>query len=210
MAFDINQFKQALPFGGARANLFRVEIKNPNLDIVGHGATGQLMALNAKATTIPPSTIEPVEVPFYGRTFRLPGGRTFDDWETTITNDEDFAVRDWMEQWSDQINSHATNKAGQNVGTLGGGRVNKLGYTVDAEVIQYSKEGIPIRKYIMIDAWPHTIGEISLDWSENGTIEEFPVTWAFSWWESVALQVTTKRNLLTTGEGYKAHTEFRR
>ena len=32
----------------------------------------------------------------------------------------------------------------------------------------------------------HTIGEITLDWAENGTIQEFAVTWAFSWWESVS------------------------
>ena len=196
MAFKINEFKNALPYGGARANMFEVRIPEPQsgLGIRGHGdKTINAMRLNTKATTIPPSTIEPVEVPFYGRTFRLPGGRTFDDWETTITNDEDFRVRDWMEQWSDQINSHTTN-----LSTNLASRTGDYRYTVDAEVIQFGKNGAPIRRYVMVDAWPHTIGEISLDWSENGSIEEFPVTWAFSWWESVALEATSKQNLLTT------------
>ena len=207
MAFEISQFKNALPFGGARANLFRVVIPEPQ-DIGidrRHKGSSDSFSLNAKATTIPPSTIEPVEVPFYGRTFRLPGGRTFDDWETTITNDEDFRVRDWMEQWSDQINSHATN-----LSTNLASRTGNYQYTVDAEVVQFGKNGAPIRRYIMIDAWPHTIGEITLDWSENGAIEEFPVTWAFSWWESVALEATSKQNLLNSDMKPIDNSSFRR
>ena len=185
MAFSIGDFSQALTYGGARANLFKVTIPTPSaLDLDGHSGSGagtssNKFQLNAKAATIPPSTIEPVEVPFYGRTFRLPGGRTFDDWETTVTNDEDFRVRDWMEQWSDAINGHSTKQS------------KNKSYAVDASVEQYSMNGDLIRKYIMIKAWPHTIGEITLDWSENGTIEEFPVTWAFDWWESAAMKEKT-------------------
>ena len=198
MAFQINEFKNALPHGGARSNLFSVQIPNPNVDIDGHGDNTKAISLVAKSTTIPPSTIEPVDVPFFGRNFRLPGGRTFDDWSTMITNDEDFKVRDFFEQWSDQINSHSRNITNDvTTSGLGGVRGNG-GYSVDAQVIQYGKDGNAVRKYVMIDAWPHTIGEISLDWAENGTIEEFEVTWAFSWWESVAMEELSARSLLTS------------
>ena len=187
--FEINSFARALPHGGARANLFSVSIPTNIIPVVGHTNTAEAIELTAKATTIPPSTIEPVEVPFYGRTFRLPGGRTFDDWETTITNDEDFKVRDSFEKWSNSINGHGTNVSSVLQGTAnqgGGGGGIRNGYTTDAIVTQYGKDGDKIREYKMVDAWPHTIGEITLDWAENGTIQEFAVTWAFSWWESVA------------------------
>jgi len=187
MSFNINGFRDALPHGGARANLFEVEIATPIIDIGNHASADIInkVKLNAKATTIPPSTIEPVEVPFLGRNFRLPGGRTFDDWSTMITNDEDFKVRDFFEQWSDRINSHATNQT-DSISTLA--LQDGQGYAVDAKVRQFGKKGDVVREYLMVDAWPHTIGEISLDWAENGTIEEFEVTWAFSWWESVAMR----------------------
>ena len=188
--FEINSFAKALPHGGARANLFSVKIPSLVAGVFYYNKTSESIELVAKATTIPPSTIEPVEVPFYGRTFRLPGGRTFDDWETTITNDEDFLVRDFFEQWSNSINGHATNKSFTNLGTFNQNGDAAGGYTTDAIVTQYSKDGNPIREYKMIDAWPHTIGEITLDWAENGTIQEFAVTWAFSWWESVATDKT--------------------
>lgn len=186
--FEINSFAKALPQGGARANLFSVTIPTNVIPVVGHAKTTESIELVAKATTIPPSTIEPVEVPFYGRTFRLPGGRTFDDWETTITNDEDFLVRDFFEKWSNAINGHSTNvsSVSQSTANQRGDGGLRGGYTTDAIVTQYGKNGDKIREYKMIDAWPHTIGEITLDWAENGTIQEFAVTWAFSWWESVA------------------------
>lgn len=191
MAFDINDFVRSLPYGGARANLFQVHISTPSaVNIQGHSNIDSSFSVVAKATTIPASTIEPVDVPFLGRTYRLPGGRTFDDWTTTITNDEDFKVRDFFEQWSDGMNGHSTGKAQSNLNSSAqaGAQTGGIGtYTTDARVVQYGKSGQKVREYVMVDAWPHTIGEISLDWAENGTIEEFEVSWAFSWWESVAM-----------------------
>jgi len=178
--FSATEFASALPWGGARANLFKIEIPTANiLDANGGTGVDKLITLNAKTTTIPPSTIEPVEVPFGGRTFRLPGGRTFDDWGVTITNDEDFKVRDFFEQWNNAINGHSHNLSSNSM-------TNQLSYSVDAKVIQFAKNGVPIRQYVMKGAWPHTVGETSLDWAENGSIQEFEVTFAFNWWDSSA------------------------
>ena len=107
--FSAQEFASALPHGGARSNLFKVLIPTSQILDVKHDATSlrRFISLNAKTTTIPPSTIEPVEVPFGGRTFRLPGGRTFDDWGITVTNDEDYVVRDFFEQWCNSISSHS-------------------------------------------------------------------------------------------------------
>lgn len=191
--FSATEFASALPYGGARANLFKIIVPTSNiLDVTGHQGTFEKITLNAKATTIPPSTIEPVEVPFGGRTFRLPGGRTFDDWGITVTNDEDFIVRDFFEQWNNAINGHESNLS--SISSL-------ASYVQDCEVHQYSKAGSLIRKYVMKQAWPHTIGETSLDWAENGTIQEFEVTFAFSWWDTSS----TNLEQIITGTPTTAH-----
>tara|TARA_Y100000034_G_C6872079_1_gene398314 strand:+ start:254 stop:856 length:603 start_codon:yes stop_codon:yes gene_type:complete len=180
--FDINTFKQALPHGGARASLFRIHVPMPAMVLGAHSPFSSMkLALNAKTTTIPTGTIEPVEVPYFGRIFKMPGGRTFDEWTTTITNDEDFAVRDMIEQWMNAINDHSSNRASMQTSIMPGAN-----YAVDAMVQQYGKDGILLRTYDMKGCWPSTVGEISLDWSEASTIEEFEVTWQFNWWESVA------------------------
>ena len=38
--------------------------------------------------------------------------------------------------------------------------------------------------YSMIGAFPTAIAPIELGWDTNDALEEFSVTWAFSWWET--------------------------
>ncbi len=182
--FDINSFKSALPYGGARPSLFDIRIPLPaGMDLGSHGAdSSRALTLNAKSTTIPTGTIEPVEVPYFGRIFKMPGGRTFDEWTTTVSNDEDFRVRDLLEQWMDSINGNVTNQESITQSQFG------VTPAVDGIVTQYGKNGNAIRRYVMKGCWPSTLGEITLDWSEASAIEEFEVTWQFNWWESAAIE----------------------
>ena len=174
MAFNISNFKDALPLGGSRAGLFRIYIPVPDF-LKGHGGSAEKFSLSAQASTIPPGTIEVTEIAYFGRTFKLPGARTFDEWSTTVMIDEDFATRDFIEQWMDRINGNTTNKT-----------TSKGNYFRDLEVHQYAKTGEIIRKYILVDAWPSGLGEVALDWAEGSTVQTFDVAWQFQWWESVA------------------------
>ena len=184
MAFDINSFQNALPKGGARPSLFRVSIPVPG-DVGGVNMTRK-MGFTTQAATIPAGTIDPIEVNYFGRIFKLPGGRTFEDWTTTVLNDEDYSVRSAIEKWQDNINGNITNK--ERFGSVGtGGSVNGI-WTVDADVIQYSPQGHATRKYTMHNAWPTMITEITLDWAEATAIETFDITWAYSHWSSTAIR----------------------
>ena len=108
MAFNISTFaSKALPQGGARAGLFKISIPKPAA-LTGHKLTTEKFALSAQASTIPPGTIEAAEVSYFGRVFKLPGGRTFDEWTTTVLIDEDYVTRDFIEQWMDRINGNTT------------------------------------------------------------------------------------------------------
>ena len=108
MAFNVTQFTAALPKGGARSGLFRCTISIPT-GLSAAGGVQKSYALTAHAASIPASTIEPTDVSYFGRTFRIPGTRTFEDWTTTVYTTEDFAVRDMFEEWSAFINDHDEN-----------------------------------------------------------------------------------------------------
>ena len=185
MAFDVSSFKEALPNGGARSGLFNIRIPIPaGISIMGHDAeTTRKISVTANASSIPASTIEPTDINYFGRVFRVPGTRTFEDWTTTIYVDEEFKVRDFFEQWSDRINGMTTNKSIATSG-LGGG------YTVHPEVIQYAKNGQSIRKYILVDAWPTTVGATELAW-EGNDVQTVEVTWAYTHWESSGISDKT-------------------
>ena len=94
MAFNINEIKSQLVFGGARNSLFQVQITNPA------NGTGDLkVPFMVKAAQIPAATLGVIEVPYFGRKVRIAGDRTFAEWTVTVINDEDFLIRNAMEEW---------------------------------------------------------------------------------------------------------------
>jgi hypothetical protein len=185
MAFSVNEFRSAMTLDGARPNLFEVELKSPTAT----GEDSYKMRFMAKAAQLPGSTIGMVNVSYFGRELKFPGNRTFPDWTVTIINDEDFKLRDMMERWMNSINGHSTNERTVGFVTPGLG-----GYSVDARVKQYGKDGLTIRgassgegvikEYIFKGLFPIDVSPIELDWGTNDSIEEFTVTFAYQWWES--------------------------
>lgn len=173
---NIDKFTHALPKGGARPSLFEIEGHIPGTAEVAARA----MRFTTQATTIPAGTIDPIEVSYFGRIYKLPGGRTFEDWNTTVLNREDFLVRAAIEAWMDNINGNATNvEAG--AGAIGG-TVGMGVWTTDITVKQLNTQGGVSRKYKLHNCWPTMLTEITLDWAEATAIETFDITWAYSHW----------------------------
>lgn len=171
MAFNINDIRSQLTLGGARNSLFQVQFNNP----VNSGADVK-QTFMCRTAQIPDSTLGVIEVPYFGRRMKLAGDRTFGDWTVTVINDEDFLVRNALEEWSNALNSLQGN-----VRTLGS--ASPLLYKTTAEVTQFSKTGVPIRVYKFNGMFPSVISPIDLDWGATDQIEEFQVTFQYDWWE---------------------------
>jgi len=180
MAFNVNNFRSALPGGGARSNLFEVRIPSPP-GLSGLPDVQRNIRLLCQTASIPTGTIEQTELNYFGRVYKIAGTRTFEDWETTVLNDEDFAIRIWIEKWMDKINGNTSNVASE-------AALNPNNYMVDAQVVQYGKNGDPIREYAMLGCWPTTVAAIELDWSTNNEVQNFAITWAYTSWESVDIE----------------------
>jgi hypothetical protein len=166
MAFNINEIRANLQFDGARPSLFEIIVRNPATNV-----GDSKLQFMAKASSIPESIMGVIEVPYFGRKIKVAGVRQYADWSIQVINDEDFAVRRAMEAWHSRINSSETN-----LRTIGNA------YRSTAFVNQYSKEGEIIRTYTMENCWPINIGAIDLSWDNGDAIEEFPVTFAFDYW----------------------------
>jgi len=164
MAFNVNEIRSQLSLGGARNSLFQVTIQNP-----ANGAADIKIPFMVRAAQIPASTLGLIEVPYFGRKIKMAGDRTFADWTVTVINDEDFLIRNALEQWSNQIQSHQGN-------VRRFGSANPNAYKAQAQVTQFSKTGVPIRTYTFNGIFPTEIATIDLDWSSTDTIEEFQVT----------------------------------
>ena len=105
MTFAVTDFKANLKQGGARPSLFMVELYYPAA--VDPPPTPSKFLV--KGASIPASTIGTHDVYYQGKAVKVAGDRTFDTWETTIINDEDFGIRIALEQWMDLISNHVLN-----------------------------------------------------------------------------------------------------
>lgn len=166
MSFNINEFKSQLVGGGARPTLFQVQILNPV-----EPAADFKVPFMVRAAGIPGSTVGQYEVPYFGRNIKYAGDRTFEDWTITVINDEDFAVRNAMEAWSNAINTHDSNV-----------RALPQDYKSNAIITQFSKDGDPLRSYVFEGMFPVSIDQIDMDWGTVDAIEEFGVTFSYDFW----------------------------
>ena len=176
MAFAVSEFKSNLKQGGARPSLFKVEFQYPSA-ILAPPTRAEFLV---KATTIPASTIGSYDVFYHGKAIHVAGDRSFDTWDTTIINDEDFGIRNSLENWMNSISNHKLNTRNKETfRDMGEGDSAK--YKKTLKVTQFSKSGKKLRTYSFLGAWPSALSTINLDWATS-EIEEFTCTWMYDSW----------------------------
>ena len=187
MAFTINDFKsRGLTLGGARPSLFQVSII-PNIGTINAAAIEKFQ-FTCRASEVPAATIDPVNVPYFGRQIKLAGDRTFADWTVTVMNDEDYIVRNMFEDWSNKINQFVENKK-----ILAGNAYKDT----DAFVTHFAKDGDPIRQYKFVGIFPTSVSNMALDWDNTNSIQTFDVTFSYDYWIPYQFGADTEIN---TGE----------
>lgn len=184
MSFNVDQFRTAMQYDGARPNLFEVVLAFPNF-VELRGQASSVSRFFVKSAQLPGSTLGAVTVPYFGREVKVAGNRTFSDWTVTVLNDEDFVIRQAFERWMRGINGNKSNL--REPGAVSTSPLTPgTSYAVDCEVYQYSKAGgTPIKKYRFVGMFPNDVAAIDLDWGSNDTVEEFTVTLSYQYWESV-------------------------
>ena len=176
----ISQFKSRLAGGGARPNLFEVELtldgEGLGFSLPGYDATQ--MAFLCKAANLPAQNIASIDVPFRGRIFKVAGDRTIDTWTITIINDEDFRLRRAMEFWTEQIASLDTNIGATSPNAyMAAAKVYQLGRGSSPRSTDNSGESNSVlAEYEFVDIFPTEVSAIDLSYDSSDTIEEFTVT----------------------------------
>ena len=177
---NIQEFRSRMTGGGARSNLFEVEIKFPDGLAINESLVSDKTPFLVKAAEIPAANLGNIPVPYRGRVLPIAGDRTFDPWTVTVINDTDFAIRDAMERWSNSINDIQTAQ----------GSINPEVYQTSARVFQKSREGQgpsdtekDLRIYKFEGIYPNVVSSIPLDFGATDQIEEFQVTFNYLFYE---------------------------
>tara|TARA_B100000902_G_scaffold363416_1_gene382571 strand:+ start:97 stop:684 length:588 start_codon:yes stop_codon:yes gene_type:complete len=170
----ITDFKSKLIGGGARPNLFEVELAFPDSIAIDNDVKEKSRFL-VKAAALPASNITPIDVNFRGRILKIAGDRTFDTWTVTVINDTDFSIRSAFEKWMNVINrlSDAT------------GFNNPADYQQDAFIHQLDRDGSTLRTYKFFDVFPTNLSQMDLSYETTDTIEEFTVELQVLYYESL-------------------------
>ena len=170
----LSQFKSKLVGGGARPNLFEVELTTLPAGIEWEAEKFRYMC---KAAALPASNIAQIDVPFRGRIFKVAGDRTFDVWQITVINDEDFKIRTAFESWMGLISKLDNNM----------GATNPDAYMTNATVFQLGRgsqkesrdnsgsNNAVLKEYEFVDIFPTAISAIDLSYGTSDAIEEFTV-----------------------------------
>jgi len=186
----ISDFKSRLSGGGARPNLFEVELAFPDAVAIANDVLQKSRFL-VKAAALPASTIAPVEIPFRGRILKVAGDRTFDTWQITVINDENFLIRNAFETWMQGIskNSNATGATDPSaymtyalVHQLGRGADAGQKSTTNSDALSGSLI-TPLKTYTFFDIFPTTISTIDLSYENTDAIEEYTVEFQVQYWE---------------------------
>tara|TARA_Y100000004_G_scaffold96958_1_gene108472 strand:+ start:1958 stop:2539 length:582 start_codon:yes stop_codon:yes gene_type:complete len=178
LASNVNDFLQKVG-QGVKPNMFEVRIPFPTTLSSG-GSDDELITLLCKSTNLPGSSLGSIDVPFRGRTVKIVGDRTFDNWSATFFNDKEMKIRSRFEQWMENMNTHEANTAP--LFTPG----STAKYMSDIEVDQLEKDGTAtgtaLRSYKLWHAFPISISQIDLAYDSNDQIEEFTVEFQMSYW----------------------------
>ena len=177
---NITEFRSRLAGGGARANLFEVEIAFPEELGINLTDISDKVPFLVKAAEIPASNLGNIPVPYRGRVLPVAGDRTFDPWTVTIINDTDFLIRDAMERWSNSINDLQTAQ----------GLVDPAAYQTRAFVKQLGRSGAGpdskepvLRTYLFEGIYPNVVSSIPLDFGATDQIQEFQTTFNYLFYE---------------------------
>ena len=158
---------------GVRPNMFQVDITFPGTV----EADQTLVSYMCKSASLTASNIGVIEVPFRGRTVKIAGDRTFDNWSATFINDKEMKTRAYFEQWLNEINTHKANTA--NI-------TDPTAYGRTVVIKQHEKDNTPagseLRSYKLLYAFPISTSAIDLAYDSNDQIEEFSVEFQYSYW----------------------------
>jgi len=174
MSSAINNLKTTLAMG-ARANKYRVQIAAPL------GPTDDtIIDTLCKGGDIPGKTIGQIEVYNQGRKVVLAGDAEFEsEWTLTFWNTQNHDTRgqfiDWM-TFIDSVETHSRGAGTHDDYMSSGAMIHQLNTSDNSVTASYQFN----------DLWPNNIGSIAMADETQDEIEEYEVTFSFSYWTKTA------------------------
>lgn len=165
--------------GGLRPNRFRVEGA-----FGGSNSVDDRFTYLVRATSLPGSDLSLISVPYKGRSYKIPGNRTYIPWQMVVMDDKKISGGSlWKKfhDWSALINAHKANQTGDPAS--GGG--NFTTYMKDYTITQLDINGKCERQVKLISCWPSEVGPIDFSMADNENYVTFSVVLEYQYFVRV-------------------------
>ena len=173
---SVSNFLANFRGGGARANRYKIVLTFPAAIPRGLDASTKI-GFTAKAASIPSSSMGVVTVHYMGRPVKIPGDKTWADWNVTVLLDQDYAGRGVFEMWHDLILGFDSNVAAA-------GMQDPINAFARAKVQMLDRYDRVVRTYDVEGIWPSEVNEVTIGYDQNDQIMEQQITFAVNGWSS--------------------------
>ena len=152
----------------ARQFQFRlVQLANTNF--------GEDTLIYVETATLPGRSITNVQVPFMGLQFNVPGTATYpgsESYAVTFRCDQDYNIRAALENATFNTFDDGTSTGDFNIAR------NSSVITMNL----LNKSGGTVRQYTLYGAYVVSVGDLSYNLGDSGTIQTVPTTLAYQYW----------------------------
>lgn len=164
MAIDMTRekIKQVLGYG-QRTNKFYITFPAP------FNGSEDDITYTVMSSSIPGKNIGEVVINFMGLQYFIPGDPNFNTWTVTFRNPTKHAPRKAMELWMASVVETQTNARGALTDVM------KI-----PELKLLDENGEVTATFQLIECFPTSIGDESIDYEANDTISTFDMTFRFS------------------------------
>lgn len=150
----------------ARGYLFNIYFDSAPVDITGGENIASYLV---RSSSLPESSIDPIEVPWQGQTYKIGSTHTFSDWSCTFNIDRTAEINKKLLEWQRRVHDPATNIQGIPRDYFG---------TIKLELLDVV--GSIMLTYTLHLVWPSSVGAVDLA-QDNKDIAQFDCTFNYNW-----------------------------
>ena len=176
MAGTISQFKSSFKTDLARPSRFDVFIPIPFILIGSPLVDSKSLRFRCETTQLPGRTIATTDQKTYGPIEKFPYLATYNDIDLSFYVDDDMKQKYLFDSWFDYINPRFNNNYAY-----------KNEYATILTINQYDVLNNLSYSVDLYDAFPVSVNQLDLDWSNTDSVHKLSVTFAYTYWRNNSL-----------------------
>jgi hypothetical protein len=125
-----------------------------------------------RAAALPSSDLAVIPIAYRGRTFKMPGARTYTPWQMVVLDDVGGELWDVYHLWSSKILKHKSNK----IASSGTNMDDFSSLMASHTIKQLDINGTTEKTVVLNKCWPSEVGPVEFSMADNENYVTFTVT----------------------------------